>query len=125
LAPTVSPQITKSTSTNYAWIAGAVVGPLFVVALGILVFWLWRRRKHRPVVATDGQQPDEEKKEDTIKAQLHADSLPVQKHELEGHATTELDNERVPELPALEPVGSELSAKKQERIQRKPVGGVT
>jgi hypothetical protein len=105
-------------SRNHAWIAGAVIGPLFVVALGILVFWLWRRRKHQSVVVADSQQLE-------IKAQLHADSLPVQRHELEGHATTELGNERVPELPALEPVGSELSAKKQEQIQRKPVGSVT
>jgi len=122
---TSSPPITKSTSTNHAWIAGAVVGPLFLVALGILAFWLWRRRKRRIVVAAHSPQPDEENKEDMIKAQLHADSLQIQRHELEGHPTTELGNERVPELPVLEPVGSELSAKKQALIPRKPVGDVT
>lgn len=125
LAATSSPPITKSTSTNHAWIAGAVIGPLFLVALGILAFWLWKRTKRRNMVAGNNQQFDEEKKEDMIKAQLHADSLQIQRHELEGHATTELGNERVPELPALEPVGSELSSKKQAFIRRKPVGGVT
>jgi hypothetical protein len=125
LAATPSPPITKvTTSINRAWIAGAVVGPIFFVALGILAFWLWRRRKRRTVVTADSQQPDEENKEDMIKAQLHADSLQIQRHELEGHTTTELCNERVQELPALEPVGSELSAKKQVFIQRKPVSGV-
>lgn len=77
------------------------------------------------MVTADSQQPDEENKEDMIKAQLHADSLQIQRHELEGHGTTELGKEGVSELPALEPVGSELSAKKQASIQRKPVGGVT
>lgn len=75
------------------------------------------------MAAAYSQQPDEEKKEDMIKAQLHADSFQIQRHELEGHATAELGNERVPELSALEPVGSELSVKKQTFIQRKPVGG--
>lgn len=63
--------------------------------------------------------PDEEKKEDMIKAQLHADSI---RHELEGHATAELDNEPPSELPVLEPVGSELSARRENFIRRKPVG---
>ena len=58
-----------------------------------------------------------------MKAQLHGDSMP--RHELEGHATTELYNEPVPGLPALEPVGQELSAKKQVFIRRKLVGGFT
>jgi len=122
---TSSPPLTKSTSTNRAWIAGAVIGPLFFVALVILAFWLWRRRKRRTVVTAYRQQPDEENKEDMIKAQLHADSLQIQRHELEGHPTAELGDERVPELPALEPVGSELSAKKQVLVKRKPVGDVT
>jgi hypothetical protein len=76
------------------------------------------RKKRRSTVIANKQQPDEE-----MKAQLHGDSMP--RHELEGHAANELDNKPVPELPALEPVGSELSAKKQVFIRRKPVGGVT
>lgn len=124
VAAASSPPITKSTSTNHAWIAGAAISPLFAVILGILALWLWRWRKRRNTAADNNQQPDEEK-EDMIKAQLHADSLQMSKHELEGHATAELDNERVSELPALEPVGSELSATKKPFIRRKPVGGVT
>ena len=58
-----------------------------------------------------------------MKAQLHGDSMA--RHELEGHATTEVDNDPVQELPPVEPVGSELSAKKQEFVRRKPVGGTS
>lgn len=68
----------------------------------------------------NNKQTDEEKKDDMMKAQLHGDSKP--RHELEGHATTELGNENVSELPALEPAGSELPAKKAAFIRRKPVG---
>lgn len=83
------------------------------------------RKKRRTTVIANEPQPDEKEKEKdlTMKAQLHGDSMP--RHELEGHATTELDNNPVSELPALEPVGSELSAKKQEFIRRKPVGGTS
>jgi hypothetical protein len=81
------------------------------------------RKKRRSAVIANKQQPHEEKKDVMMKAQLHGDSMP--RHELEGHTATELYNEPVPELPALEPVGSELSAKKQVFIRRKPVGGFT
>lgn len=51
------------------------------------------------------------------KAQLHGDSIP--RHELDGDQTGE---ERVvSELPALEVVGSELDAKRLDRIRRKPL----
>jgi hypothetical protein len=76
------------------------------------------RKKRRSTVTANKQQPDEE-----MKAQLHGDSMP--RHELEGRAATKLDNEPMPELSALEPVGSELSAKNQVFVRRKPVGGVT
>jgi hypothetical protein len=76
------------------------------------------RKKRRSTVTANKQQPDEE-----MKAQLHGDSMP--RHELEGRTATKLDNEPMPELSALEPVGSELSAKNQVFVRRKPVGGVT
>lgn len=90
-----------------------------------VAFWLRRRKKRRSAISANEPQPDEEEKEKdlTMKSQLHGDSMP--RHELEGHATTELDNDFVSELPALEPVGSELSAKKQEFVRRKPVGGTS
>ena len=81
------------------------------------------RKKRRSTVIASEQQPDEEKKDVMMKAQLHGDSMP--RHELEGRAATKLDNEPMPELSALEPVGSELSAKNQVFVRRKPVGGVT
>jgi hypothetical protein len=75
------------------------------------------------MVITNNEQLDEEMKDVMAKAQLQGYSMP--RHELEGHTTAELSNEPVLELPAMEPVGSELSAKKQVFIRRKPVGGVT
>jgi hypothetical protein len=83
------------------------------------------RKKRRSAIVANEPQPDEEQKEKDLvmKAQLHGDSKPM--HELEGHAPKEVDNDPVRELSALEPVGSELSAKKQVFIRRKPVGGGT
>lgn len=66
------------------------------------------------------KQLDGEKNDDMMKAQLHADSL--QRHGLEAQATTEVGGERASELPALEPVGSELSANKEYFIRRKAIG---
>jgi hypothetical protein len=83
-----------------------------------------RKKRRRAVIANEPQPDEEEKEKDlTMKAQLHGDSMA--RHELEGHATTELDNDPVQELPALEPVGSELYAQKQGFIGRKPVGGTS
>jgi hypothetical protein len=73
------------------------------------------RKKRRSAVIANTQQPDEEEKEKEkdlmMKAQLHGESK--QMHELEGRPATELDTDPVLERPALEPVGSELSAKEQ------------
>lgn len=84
-----------------------------------------RKKRRRAVIANEPQLDEEEKEKDLTmkKAQLHGDSKPM--HELEGHAPKEVDNDPVGELPALEPVGSELSAKKQVLIRRKPVGSGT
>jgi len=120
-----SPTNTHSKTTTPPWIAGAVVGALAVVALGALAFWLrMRKKRRRAVIANEPQLDEEEKEKDlTMKAQLHGDSMA--RHELEGHATTEVDNDPVQELPPVEPVGSELYAQKQGFIGRKPVGSTS
>lgn len=94
-----------------------MIGPLFLVALGILASWLWTRNKRPVRLAMDKELPIEERKDDMIKAQLHADSMNVPRHELDGSTSPEPPSE----LPVLEPVGSELSATKKSFIRRKPV----
>ncbi len=75
-SPNSSPTNTHSKTTNPTWIAGAVVGPLAVVALVALAFWLRMRKKRRNAAIANVQQPDEEQKEKDLmmKAQLHGDS---------------------------------------------------
>ena len=95
-------------STNHAWIAGAVLGPIMVIFAAILAVFLIRRRKKKRRVAMT-QEVDPEKKNGGLpeKAQLHADSLANPRQELEGEGSPE----PMSELPALEPVGSELGGK--------------
>jgi hypothetical protein len=66
------------------------------------------RRKTKPSEAVENEGNNEIKD----KAQLHADSLA--RYEL----PTERYNDRMPELPALEPVGSELASEGLNRSSR-------
>jgi len=79
------------------WIAGAVVGPISLIFLvGLLVMFVFKRRKNNGI--------PEEKENFVDKAQLHADSIARPQYEMEGEGALEA----IPELPAKEPVGSEL-----------------
>ncbi|EPE28929.1 hypothetical protein GLAREA_00087 [Glarea lozoyensis ATCC 20868] len=112
--PTNIPVVEQKRPT---WIAGAVLGPLFMVCTVLAFLMIWRRRQRRPYVTTT-----EEKKEDTLeeKAQLHADSLAL--YELPSERYNELSSEhhsiQALEMEALEPVGSELSAWRLSRGMR-------
>lgn len=88
-----------------------MLGPvvlLTIIAVGIFIL---RRRQERSKGAIPGQeQLEDEKKE---KAQLHAESLKIQRHEMDGEGEPE---SRV-ELPAMEPVGSELDVQRTAGAQ--------
>lgn len=107
-----SPPIPTPRPSSRAWIAGAVIGPVFVlfVAAAALFFYRRRNRKHVETMTTT---VDTEKNEDDEqgKAQLHSDSVTVKRHELEGTVFPEAFPDLPWELPAREPVGSELQGK--------------
>ncbi|KAI9769801.1 MAG: hypothetical protein M1840_003795 [Geoglossum simile] len=78
------------------WIAGAVIGPVFLLILAATVLYLSRKKSQRAK-----QMPQEGVIE--TKAQLHGDDIkPV--------GPVLLENTEVTELPANELVGSELNA---------------
>jgi hypothetical protein len=60
-------------------------------------------------VDTEKNEGDEQEK-----AQLHGDSIVVYRHELEGTSFPEAFPDLPPELPALEPVGTELQGKNHD-----------
>ncbi len=106
-----TPKATPTTSSspapslNHSWIAGPVVGSILGIATVVAVVYLTKRRQAK---ATAAQQPAKDINDNDslhssqAKAQLHSECIPV----------IELDNcEVVPpvELPAMEPVGSELT----------------
>lgn len=82
---------------NHAWIAGAVLGPIFVILVLAIILVLWRRNRAKRT----GNGPLGGWKD---KAQLHGDSLVVPRHELDG----EKPAKEIAELPAREPVGEEV-----------------
>ncbi|CAG8955837.1 hypothetical protein HYFRA_00011706 [Hymenoscyphus fraxineus] len=92
---------TPPISKSHTWVAGAVIGPALVL-LSVASFFFIRRRRNRKV--RDAQAMRERGGEDDAtgyKAQLHGDSVVKVHHELPA--------EDWPELPAREPVGSELA----------------
>lgn len=82
------------TPQSKAWIAGAVVGPILLLMLIALGIFFYRKRRSVP---WELQAPGE-------KAQLHSDSIPAPKYELEDNKNIGL----LSELPANEIVGNEL-----------------
>ncbi|KAI9857650.1 MAG: hypothetical protein M1813_008070 [Trichoglossum hirsutum] len=79
------------------WIAGAVIGPVFLLILVATVLYLSRKKSQRA-----RQMPQEEVVE--TKAQLHGDDI-------KSISPVLLENtELATELPANELVGSELNA---------------
>lgn len=77
----------------------------------LLAIFITRRRKRKNGVIS--MQPDDDPDKKVEKAQLHADSIALPRHELEGAKAQE-----PAELPALEPVGSELTAKNRDSNDR-------
>jgi len=95
----------SSKSPSHGWIAAAVLIPvIFIVALLAVVFWIRRRKKVASRVKTV-----EAKLLETHELELHGDSRVVP-HELQGDRGPGRDYE----LPALEPVGSELGLGKHD-----------
>ncbi|CAG8983387.1 hypothetical protein HYALB_00000554 [Hymenoscyphus albidus] len=100
----ISNSETSSTSKNHTGVAGAVISPALVL-LSVASFFFMRRRRNRKV--RDAQAMRERGGEDDItgyKAQIHGDSMVKVHHELPA--------EDWPELPAREPVGSELAGER-------------
>ncbi|KAL4968100.1 uncharacterized protein BDV14DRAFT_197330 [Aspergillus stella-maris] len=102
-------QANSSSPPNVEVIVPAVVVPVVTVSIGLVIaafFFLRLRRKRRMALLREGNKgPDYEGK-----AQLHADSL---RPELDGMAVTESElsgTAQLAELPAREPVGSEMDA---------------
>jgi hypothetical protein len=91
--------------SSHAWIAGAVIGPVvLILAIGVALFVIRRRKgTHGSPVAQEDPEEKDNKFQD--KAQLHGDSIVYpQRHELDS----EVSPVGASELPAHEPVGSEL-----------------
>jgi hypothetical protein len=106
---TTTPLIVDSTSsTNHAWIAGIVVGPVVAICLLFLIaIFILRRRKQRTIAELSTQGIENNLMD---KPQLHADSLPRKKpSELVGSGA-------IPpaELPAREEVATEIATSGHE-----------
>ncbi|CZR64263.1 uncharacterized protein PAC_14161 [Phialocephala subalpina] len=106
---TSSPDTFSSKHRNYAWIAGLLVGILILLAaIGVALFYLRKRRKAKELAEAEvGTDPDKKEPDVQDKAQLHAESMAVLRHEL-GTGT---EPRTISELPALELVGSELQGR--------------
>ncbi|KAH0563225.1 hypothetical protein GP486_002211 [Trichoglossum hirsutum] len=95
--PATAAPIETASSQHLNWIAGAVIGPVFLLALAITVLYLLRKKSQRARL-----MPQEEMIE--TKAQLHGDDIqPI------GPALLE-NTEPATELPSNELIGSELNA---------------
>ncbi|KAH9212067.1 hypothetical protein DL95DRAFT_391917 [Leptodontidium sp. 2 PMI_412] len=103
---------------NKSWIAGPVIGSVLGLCTVIVVIFFTRRRHMQtlammnpPTISITKQFNDgESTHSQPSKAQLHSDCIEAK----------ELENSEVvmpAELPALEPVGSELSTPRDERTQ--------
>lgn len=92
---------------NKSWVIGPVVGSVLGLATVIAVVYLTRRKQHQDALAAKAQKDDNEDEDDsgestqttTQQAQLHSESMEMR----------ELETNEVFEMPAAEPVGSELS----------------
>jgi len=93
---------------NKSWIIGPVIGSILGVATVAIVIYFTRRKERRNALAIEAERDikEEEHHEDDdsgestqAKAQLHSESVEMR----------ELENNEVHELPAAEPVGSELN----------------
>lgn len=101
-----SPNTSGSKHRNYAWVAGLLVGILVLLAaIGVALLCLRKRRKAKQLFQAEvGTNLDKKDSDIQDKAQLHAESIAVPRHEL--GTGTEL--REISELPAIEPVGAEL-----------------
>ncbi|KAH8820287.1 hypothetical protein F5884DRAFT_41623 [Xylogone sp. PMI_703] len=119
--PTGAHSTNNTGSLNRSWIVGPVIGSILGILTVVIVIFLTRRKYNRQqiVVISPPSTPVREFKDThprgslsvgTGKAQLHSESIPVM----------ELSNtEVIPpiELPASEPVGSELSSPMDEKSE--------
>jgi len=100
-----------------------VIGPVFLlfVAAAALFFYRRRSRKHDETKTTT---VDTEKYEDDEqgKAQLHGESVAVKRHELEGTVFPEAFPDLPWELPAREPVGTELQGRNHDHVEHSDTG---
>jgi hypothetical protein len=119
-SPSVSQQ-TQSTTIDQppskSWIVGPVVGSVLGMLTVIIVIYFTRRKQRRDAREWNlGDKPknleDDDSGESTqAKPQLHSESLPAK----------ELETNEVFELPAREPVGSELTTPAEERATDWPL----
>jgi hypothetical protein len=95
-----------------------VIGPVVLLFVAAAAFFCYRRRnrKHDETITTT---VDTEKNEDDEqgKAQLHGDSVTVKRHELEGTVFPEAFPDLPWELPAREPVGTELQGRTYDHLE--------
>jgi hypothetical protein len=100
----------------------------FVIAILVVAFWVWKRKRAAAAAPPheNAEQPAEKAQlhSDSVdntkwKSQLHSESLNKPVHELQG------DLGSSHELPAVEPVASELELTKKSSIPRKPISTPT
>ena len=116
------------------WIAGAVVGPVvFIATIAAIAFWIRRRKIGRSISAI---ARDNDSFEYQGKLQLHGDTADLSKFKSELHADSNVVHEMdvagqgdiEAELPAVEPVGSELGSLRvvaNSTVKRKPLAAPT
>jgi hypothetical protein len=99
-----------------------VIGPVFFlfVLVAALFFYSRRNRKQNETITTTTDDAEKKEGDEHVKAQLHGDSVAVKRHELEGERSPEL----VWELPALEPVGTELKGRKHGKPEDSEAGQI-
>jgi hypothetical protein len=101
---------TQPERLDSSWVAGPVIGSILGIAtVFIVIFFTRRQRRKEAFVDSEKPTPDVEDYPPD-KAQLHSDCIP----------THELDNSEVilpVEMPAVEPVGSELSMPREGSME--------
>ncbi|EHK51035.1 uncharacterized protein TrAtP1_009920 [Trichoderma atroviride] len=104
--PSQTPSLQTTPSPNHAWIAGAVIGPLAILAILSLSFYLWKRHKRT------NKQLDDDRDSTYGKAQLESATNGI--HELDSTPIRgEMPANEAPanEVPANEAPAVELQAR--------------
>jgi hypothetical protein len=93
---------------NRSWVIGPVIGSILGMATVVVVIYFTRRKQLHDALAIEAAKDIKEEEDDSGdstqgKLQLHSESVEMR----------ELENNEVHELPAVEPVGSELNTPRE------------